>query len=60
MLVDGSEHKDLLSHGRGRWYDPSIAHSQNPLFAGKRWSKDKPLEYSPPPCAATQANIVKT
>jgi hypothetical protein len=29
----------LPSHGRGRWFDPSIAHSQKALFAGKTLSK---------------------
>jgi hypothetical protein len=29
------------SHGRGRWFDPSIAHSKSILFAGKTCCEDE-------------------
>ncbi len=31
----------LPSHGRGRWFDPSIAHSKSILFAGKTCCEDE-------------------
>ncbi len=40
MLVNGSEYKDLPLHGRGRWFDPSIAHSKN-LSICRQNIKDK-------------------
>ncbi len=34
-VLNASELLDSHSHGRGRWFDPSIAHSKILLFAGK-------------------------
>jgi hypothetical protein len=31
-VVNNHDVMDLPSHGRGRWFEPSIAHSQKVLF----------------------------
>jgi hypothetical protein len=36
--MDAGELLDSHSHGRGRWFDPSIAHSKKSYFAGKTLS----------------------
>jgi hypothetical protein len=34
-MANNHDVKDLTSHGGGRWFDPSIAHSKCPANAGK-------------------------
>jgi hypothetical protein len=44
---------DLPSHGRGRWFDPSIAHSEKQLFSGLSHYQNQGLQLPPSSCAAT-------
>src|SRR5829696_5223458 len=44
----------LPSHGRGRWFEPSIAHSQKRCFAGKALTNSAGDGVLPSSCAATQ------
>ena len=43
----------LPSHGRGRWFEPSIAHSKKVSFAGKVLACGVDFEQSLDPRAAT-------